>query len=138
MRAMTVAATTGAFTIVPRHIDLSATFSNVPVSLAVGKRGNVTLRITNQGTVAAVGVLQLILSASPNGVLESSSTEILRLSRRINIRPDGSLAMRLSRLQFPQSPGSYFVIAELDPNRMFHDINQANNAVMSTTAVVVS
>lgn len=118
--------------------ELSASFLKTPASAKIGARLAPTLLLTNSGNARAVGVLQFVLDASPDGSLGQSP---VRTSKPINIKPGKSMRIRIGGLVLPSTLGSYFLVAEvyqMDPTGSIYDLHLLNGLVVSKKPIVVS
>jgi hypothetical protein len=132
-----ITSTVGTKTIViqPAVIDLSGTFTTAKPGRA-GKPLNAVIRITNNGNVSAVGKLPIVVDTSMVPDLDSSAVMAIAPTRAINIRAGKSLVLKLARLIAPATPGTYYLIVQLDPNNTLADTNTANNTLVSAGIAV--
>ncbi|HWE95299.1 MAG TPA: Ig-like domain repeat protein [Tepidisphaeraceae bacterium] len=125
----------GTITIEAPTVDLSGRFSLKTTATRAGAKGSETLVVRNTGNAPADGVLHFLLDATTDGTL---GADAVQRSAHVNIKPGKSVTIHLSRVIMPAATGSYFLVAQLDPNGTFHDANVSNNLVVSSEPIVVS
>jgi uncharacterized membrane protein len=117
-------------------VDLSGSFTKVPVSVKHGKNGTVTVRILNNGNIPAAGNLTITLSTSSDQTLTSATQVALTTKKNVKILPGKTLTFSIV---FPAgaAPTSHFLVAQIDPADLFHDSTLSNNTFASATEVSV-
>ena len=131
-------ASSGTITSQSPFVDLSGAFARVPTTVKAGRKGTVTLTLTNNGNIAATGNLPIDLQASPDGSLGSAgSVDLGTVTRHVSIQPGKHVTLSLVET-FPSTGGPYFVLADVDPNNTFNDSDLSNNVFASQTAVNLS
>jgi uncharacterized delta-60 repeat protein len=131
-----VGASAGTVSIQPPFIDLSGSLGRPP-TVKSGRSGLVSLTLMNSGNVAATGLLPIDVLASADGMLDASSIDLGTISKRINIPAGRKIALPLLVPFSSVAPGSYVLIARLDPTNTLGDANPANNTVFGTLPVTV-
>jgi hypothetical protein len=126
----------GTITVAAPFVDLTGVVTHVPAMVSGKHTGVVTLQIINDGNVAAAGNLAIDLQASPDGTLASATADLGTVTRHVSILPGHRLTLQLPET-FPATGGTYYVVANLDPNDTFADSNLTNNIFASTTAVKI-
>ena len=113
------------------QIDLSGSFKQPPTSARSGHPLSATIVVNNVGNVAAAGVLPIAVYVSGDGTLDGTSTGLVGLNYRINIKSGKSMTFHLNKAIAPAA-GSYFLVIVLDPNNTLGDVNTANNTFVTT------
>jgi hypothetical protein len=119
------------------QVDLLGAFVKVPSSLKAGQTGTVQILVTNQGNVLANGHLTIDLSTS-TGQNPSDATAIIATpGSTLHLKPGKSVKLTLT---FPAGSlvASYYLIAQLDPDDAFHDVNRLNNVFATSGMISVS
>ena len=112
-------------------IDLTGSFASVPSTVTNGKRATVVLDVTNNGTVQAKGRLTVNFGRSAQA--DGSNTEIVtNVVKSIRLDPKGHVLIKLSG-NVDLSPGSFYMVAIIDPADAFHDQGGAPNVVVNPT-----
>ncbi len=126
-----------AISVVAPTVDLSGNFVLIPATAQVGRRANLAFNVTNAGTIPALGLLDAKVFASQNGIIDANSVQLADVPRHISIGAGKTLRLRLTK-PFPAAPaGPYFLIVQLDPANVLHDVNISNNVLISATAVTL-
>lgn len=128
--------TTATMSVAPAQIDLAGAFVKVPATATAGKKTSTTVQITNNGNVPAVGSLPVFVYASPTPSIGATPDLVASAPRKINIKPGKSVRITLNNLNLPA--GSDYLVANIDPNNFFRDINLANNTFATQTPITVS
>ena len=118
----------------PRH-DLAGSFVKVPATAKAGRHFSATVLVTNEGNVPLKGALQIDAEASVSGTPDANLAPAGK--HPINLQPGRSVRIAINGLSVAAA-GNYFLIAQLDPNNAFGDVNVANNTFVSTSEVIVS
>jgi uncharacterized membrane protein len=118
----------------PAQIDLSGAFVKVPSSVKAGRTGTVQVLVTNRGNVEANGRLTIDLSTSKDQNPIDATGIIATPGSTLHLKPGKSVKLTL---KFPAgaASASYHLIAQLDPNDAFHDVNRLNN-VFATSGLI--
>ena len=121
-------------------VDLSAavSFASPPSHLVKpGKTIAVSVEVFNNGDTAASGKLSadLSFSTSPDG---SSPVGAVTGGKRIHLKAGAHVTVRVSvKVPLGFVPGTYYAIANIDPNNTFLETNLANNTAISTDTLTV-
>ena len=127
-----------ALTIVAPYVDLSPSF---PTALApsyrIGKAGNFTVLIANNGNVAAKSRVPYTLFASTDEVVDPGDIVLRTGAKRVKIKPDGTRAMKL-KVKIPSTlpPGSYRLFAHLDTT-LLGDSDPSNDTALASELFTV-
>jgi hypothetical protein len=132
----TQAASGGTLVVQSPKIDLAGSFLALIPSQKIGKRIRPTVVISNNGNVLTQGSLPIVIYMSPDGLL-SDAVVVLSVTRSVTIRPGRPIHIHLPALLFTETPGSYFLIAIIDPNNTIGDARLANNQ-FSSNAISLS
>ncbi len=119
--------------------DLTATLSGkVPSSVISGVKGNVKIKITNSGTVAATGPATVTLLVSPNGLLSASNVVVTNVSAgTLKLKPRASKTINV-KFNYPTgiASGSYRLIGVANSTASIAESNFANNTSSSTPVTI--
>jgi MYXO-CTERM domain-containing protein len=107
--------------------DLSAGFAAAPEPLSPGRVQPVSFNILNYGVAEPAVQWKLFLSA--DAVLDAGDTLLASGTARVPARPSTTITTTASVPAVP--PGTYYLIASIDPNSLIHDIDRTNNIVTS-------
>jgi hypothetical protein len=126
------APSSGTITIAPPQIDLTGAFSKQPVPGKGGKTA-ITFSVTNLGNIPATGPLPFDIDTSPNQQV-AGATVVTTLTKPINLKPHGSTKIT-ETVTLPA--GTYFLLIQLDPNNKFHEVNLANNLLVTGNEITI-
>ena len=129
--------TAATISIVAPTIDLSGAFVTPSKRAKVGHNAGITFSVTNNGTVAASGMLPIQMQASTTAGVSSTSAVIDMLTKKVSIKPGKTIRIHVSK-SIAATAGSYYLIVQLDPSNTLGDVNTANNTFVTATAIVVS
>lgn len=135
--ATSTAASAQTVGIVAPIINLSGGFVAVPRAAKAGRKSTVILGVTNYGTIPAIESLPINIFASTSATLDNSAIGLDQLIRRVLI-PAGKSRRLLITIPIPPTPGTYYLIAELDPQNTLNDVNPPNNVFASGTTLAIS
>lgn len=130
-------AATGTIDVGPARVSLSGTFAKAPATVAAGKPLPATIAITNAGNVPATGSLPMVVYASADGLL-AGAQQLTTLNKTINIKPGKTARVTLQGLTAPATPGSDFLIVQLDPAATLPDDVNPGAIVVTTSPVTVT
>lgn len=109
-----------------------------PPAALIGGRGEVTVRVTNNGPEAVNGPVLLQVLASPDdATFDERDPLLLQTSPRLRLRAGQGRNLRL-RYNYETDAGTYAVAARVDPFGTTGDLNPANNTALAPTRVVVA
>jgi uncharacterized cupredoxin-like copper-binding protein len=119
------------------NVDLSGLFTNVPAIVKAGRTGTVQILVTNHGNVEASGRLSVNLYSSQNQSLLGATEITASPAKPVQIKPGKSAKLSIV---FPAgvSGSSYFLIAQIDPNNVFHGATAGNRVFASSAMITVS
>ena len=129
--ATTTAVSPNTVRIASAFVDLTGSFVSVPSVVTNHKRATVVLDVTNNGTVQAKGRLTVNFgrSAQPDG----SNTEVVtNVVKSIRLAPRGHVQIKLSG-NVDLSPGTFYMVAIIDPANAFNDQGGAPNVIVNPT-----
>lgn len=125
-------------TIVPPTIDLSGSVISIPRSGKAGRKAIVRFKVSNSGTItAASAALPVDIFSSTTGTLDSTAVNIDDFTRRVAIAPGRTVVMQAS-VTLPSTPGTYYLVVEVDPQNTLHDVDFSNNVFSSVTTIAIS
>lgn len=114
-------------------VDLAGRIAAFPATLLVNSQSPTTavaeVQVSNIGNVAARGDLQITMYASTDGAIDSNATMIGTSSfAGVTIRAGGS-KMFATKMSLPagMNPGSYTLLALINPSNAITETNTANN-----------
>lgn len=117
--------------------DLSVAFAKpVAPSALTGQRGEVTVRITNNGNAKLSRQTPIQLYASTDTTVADGDALLIQSLPRLNLNVGKSKNVKL-KFDYPGGAGSYNLIAQVDPQGTTGDLNLFDNAAISATPVVV-
>lgn len=121
---------------IPVTITLSGVINSVTASVRPGARETASITVTNSGTAVASGALQIALWARPAG--GGADIPLPTVTTRVNVIGGRTQHLRIS-VQIPATlaPGSYLLVAQLDPNNVFNE-TAAPGLVVSASQFSVS
>lgn len=113
----------------------------LPPSVIGGSRGNVRVRITNQGDQLASGTVAVALLArdvDPVTAATGDTAIITTPARRIRLKPGQSRFVPV-RFSYPSLPAAaYSLVAAVDPGNALTEGNEFNNETASATAITIA
>jgi hypothetical protein len=120
----------------PASVDLATAFKNDSPIVVNSTRGNsVTITLTNDGNVTAIGTIALQLYASDNTLVDSTAEALGKLlTRTIHLRAGHSITLHL-RFAAPTDKvsGTYNLIASTTATTNPADSNPANDSAVLQT-----
>lgn len=124
----------GFTTFVAPFVDVGVSLWSAPTSLRTGKRGMVTLRLTNNGNVTASGFhsLGVFLSQDKAG---TTPTQVGSVGRNLRIKPGSSVLVRIPVTAF--MAGFRYLSATVEFMGSPGDRSGQNNTVFSSTAISI-
>jgi len=120
-----IVASTGSIAIGPPFVNLTATSVTLPVSVASGKAGRVTLVVLNGGNTNAKGTGVLQVTFNPVGP-GTGFTDTASVKVKVRSRKSGNLRGRVA-IPSTLAAGQYTVTATLTTVTGFTDRNLADN-----------
>jgi uncharacterized membrane protein len=125
------------FVVQAPRVELSGSFTKVPAIVKAGKKGTAQILVTNHGNVEASGRLSVNLYSSQNQGLLGATEITASPAKPVHIKPGKSLKLSIS---FPAgaSGSSFFLVAQIDPNDVFHDVSSGNRMIASSAKITVS
>lgn len=130
------AVSAGTIAIAPAHIDLSGTFSQVPVTAAAGKPLKATFTLINTGNTTAAGLLPVVVNGS-RGRSAGGDLVLAQFDKRIRVAPGKSLRVTFSLPVNASLPNDCYLTVQLDPANTLGDTDPANNAFTSSQPIVI-
>lgn len=121
----------------PGGPDLVGTLLGAPASVISGSKGSLKLKVTNAGSSAARGPLQVLLRASADRAVDPSDATIATISAgTVSLRPHASKTLTLNFV-YPTSltDGAYVILATVDSANTIAESNESNNAAASPSPV---
>jgi hypothetical protein len=130
------ASTAGTMDVSPPIVDLAGQFLSVPATAQTGKNAKLTFGITNSGNVSASGTLTITLTGNTDpGLDPSNAVPLGTITHHVNIKSNGGLRFTFTG-KVPNVPaGAYYLVATLDPDNVFNDIDTFNNTFVSSGPV---
>jgi cyclophilin family peptidyl-prolyl cis-trans isomerase len=135
--ATTTVDTGKTFAVQAATVDLSGLFTKVPAVVKSGRNGTAQILVTNHGNVEASGRLSVSLYSSQNQSLLGATEITTSPAKTVHIKPGKSVKLSLS---FPAggSGVSYFLVAQIDPNNVFHNATPGNRVFATSSKITVS
>jgi hypothetical protein len=131
----------GPVTIIQPFVDLTSRIATLPVSaVGTGRRlSQMTIDVTNQGNVAAIGRVSIEVYVSVDGKLDDSAIPLnVSLPRSVHILPGKTVPLKVFFTALPGvPPGQYYLLAQVNPGRGIVDRDAANNLSASAYPVQV-
>jgi hypothetical protein len=131
--ALTASANT--LSVAAPFIDLQPLLIRAPAAIKAGKKGPVSVTLINKGNVAANGILSIDLQASTDGAINSNSIDLGTVVRSILIEPGKKAVLSLPGISFPNTRGSYYIVASIDPSNTFNESTLSDKSLSSATTV---
>jgi hypothetical protein len=135
--AVATAASAQTVGIVPPTIDLAGGVAALRSTAKAGGKTNVTLGVTNYGSIAANGSLPVEIFASTSGAIDASAILVDQFTQRVAI-PAGKSRRLPVTIPLPTEAGNYYLIVVLDPQNTLNDVNLSNNTFVSGTTIALS
>jgi len=108
-----------------------------PATAKLAKPLAAVLKLNNGGNVQATGTLPMAVYASADGLM--SDAQLLgNVTRKINLKPNGSIKVPLHGVNAPSTAGSYFLIVRVDADGTFKGDTDEGVIVATATHVTVS
>ena len=135
--ATTTVDTGKTFVVQAANVDLSGSFTKVPAVVKAGRNGSVQVLVTNHGNVEASGRLSINLYSSQSQNLLGATEISASPAKPVHIKPGKSVKLSLV---FPAgvAGSTYFLVAEIDPNDVFHQVSPDNRVFASAAKITVS
>ncbi len=128
------AASAGSLTIDSPTLDFTPTLITVP-NVKPGQPLQAKITVVNQGNTAFRGNLPIDLQASASGVIDLSSIDLGIASPTVSLLPGKKVTLTISK-PFTVPAGSYFIIADVDPDDALGESVLANNALSTRIKII--
>lgn len=136
-QANNTAVSPGPVTVAPAFVSLAGSTLSAGPAFTVGKTAVAIFTVTNDGNVQAKGstTADLILSADQTA---ADGTMITAAKLPVSLPADKGKIYRISfKLPKTFAPGTYYLIAVIDPTESLGTNDRTNSAVVDPTSVVV-
>jgi hypothetical protein len=119
----------------PSQINFSASVTSKNTAVKPGGEASAVVTVTNTGNVTAAGKLPIWLAFASDG---STIPAYTVYTPSVRLQPGAHEVFRLA-LQVPVgfAPGSYSLVAMVDPQNTFNESNAAGNTATSATSLIV-
>jgi len=120
-------------------VDLTATVGSIPARVNVGATSNVTITVRNRGNTRLTAPVTLDVYAFPsNSTFDpATATRITTFTRDVSIKARGSQNFRVVvPLAGVTEPGSFRIVAVVDPANTIAETNEDNNVAQSRVFVL--
>ena len=116
--------------------DLAAVVSGrLPAAVIGGNRGAGVVRVTNGGADPLAAPVTVRVFLSTDTVLDGSDQQAGTVTRQLRLRPGRSAPVKL-RLVYPATAdGTYYLLAQVDPDNTVPEGNEANNVATSAATI---
>lgn len=129
-------ATASTLTVEPAQINLTGAFVKASPTVKNGKAAPITISVTNDGNIPAIGALPIQLDLSTTGIGDPSPIALPLTDYRLKLQPGKTAKVALHAVISGVANDSYFVLVSLDPGNMLSGINAANYTFASATAAI--
>ena len=123
----------------PNLVAGAVTVSN-PTSAIAGTRfaGATRVTIVNSGSQTAKGKIVIDLYASPTQAVSGGTPVLTAATRAIDLRPGAKVVEVLPGFAWPTTPGTYYVVADVDATHTISETNFADNFGISARSTLVA
>ena len=113
---------------------------NNPVSVVAGTRfaGATRVTIVNAGNQPAKGRIVIDLFASPGQMVPSGTPVLESVTRNINLKPGAKVAEVLPGFKWPTTPGTDYIVADVNATQTITETNFADNFGISAKSTIVA
>jgi uncharacterized repeat protein (TIGR03803 family) len=132
------AASTATITVAPAEIDLSGSIGRLPAAIAASKKLALSITVSNTGNTAAAGSLPVLADLSTDGQADTTATQLLSASPKVNIKPGKSIRLTLHAVVPAVAANDYYVVVVLDQNDAIPDDNLANNTLAGSMKINIT
>jgi uncharacterized delta-60 repeat protein len=124
--------------IVAMGIDLVAQLLGTPPAAVVGgAKGSAMVQVTEAGNQPVVGTITITLYASPDGFVDSGSTQIVSAGERVSLKTGQHKSFRINYAYPASLHGTYFIVADVVQGTT-NDLNPNNNVAASTSQTTIA
>lgn len=132
-------ATAGTLSVGPATNDLAALSVAAPPKASLGKKVIATVAVMQNGNIPLIGTLPVELFLSTTPTIGAGAIDLGLAGGHVSILPGKKGTLHLSStIPSTAAPGSYFLIAQLDPANTLADVIAANNIAASARLITVS
>jgi hypothetical protein len=117
--------------------DLAASFKgNLPTLVKAGKKAKIKLKLVNDGDAKGKGPVSVSFYLSTDNAFDAGDALALLKPAKVKLKP-GKAKVVKAKFKLPAgvTPGSYFLIAVVEPDAAVGDSDAANNTIASPTAI---
>ncbi|MCB0170919.1 MAG: Ig-like domain-containing protein, partial [Anaerolineae bacterium] len=118
-------------------LDLSVPTVTVPVNVAPGQPLTISWTIENSGTVTASGSICDAVFISADVTWDVNDVRLGSLCHTISLSPNGTTTAELTAPAPGLTPGSYYAIVRTDTFNQIREVDEGNNAGVSTETIEV-
>jgi len=113
--------------------------STLPGAVVAGAKGWVRLKVANIGTAPIHAPVQISLFASPDSVLDGNATLLGQpvVNLKVPVRKSKTATLRFNYPQF-LAAGAYYLLADVNSDRIVPERNFANNLAIASSTVVIA
>jgi hypothetical protein len=130
------AASDRTFNMVAPQVDLAGSFITLPKKPVQGQATTFLIKVVNNGNVPAIGQFQMLLGVSTTQTLGAGTPIISTQNLQGDIKPHHSIKVRVNST--PDATGTFFLVCQIDPGDVFHDVNRDNNTFFSNSTITVT
>lgn len=119
--------------------DIAPVFEGaLPANVQGGAKGTVKLKVSNLGTLDAVGSAGMTLTLVPVGTGTPISGSLGSANIKLKLKP-GASAKSTAKITFPAAAnGLYAVVANVTPSSQVNDIGTSNNSTSGPNQVTIA
>lgn len=113
---------------------------NNPASVVAGARfaGATRVTVVNSGNQTAKGKIVIDLYASPTQTIASGTPVQEAVTRNVNLKPGAKVVEVLPGFKWPTTPGTDFIVVDVDATQTLAETNFADNFGISAKSTIVA
>lgn len=113
---------------------------NNPASAVAGTRfaGATRVTVVNSGNALAKGKIVIDLYASPDQSIPSGAQPLVSVTRNVNLKPGAKVVEALPGFKWPTTPGTDFIIADVDATQTIAETTFSDDIGISAKATNVA
>ena len=111
-----------------------------PAAVVGGARyaGPTRVTVLNSGNQLARGKIVISLYASPDQTIRGGTPVLVSVTRNVNLKPGKQTVFGVPGFKWPTTPGTYFILANVNATQSLTETNYSDNVGISATPTVVA